>query len=387
MKRLLLITLLLLSSVVGLNSQSRGTPSTLVVKVDANGFLLVTSATQTNPITQGTLSTRNLRTDASGSLQVVLTGTVTPTYPLTIPASTCAASSLGLSGGATTGIAFTATPSILDCISGTARTTLTASTFTSTVPILGPDGSLANVGVGFASDVDTGLLSGGDGILIFGTNNANRLQLASNGAIFTIGNVINRGTITTDVQVQNDTVTWNNAGVTFEGWQLTVTDTASAAGSRVLNILGGAAGTTALFNVDKAGAGSFAAAVSAGDFSTAGRYILNSKVTISSTAPTIGSGFGTSPSIVASNGTAAFTINVGTGGTASSGVVTMPAATTGWNCSVENRTGVLANVANQRTIQIATTTTSVTLENQTISTGAVLAWTASDVLAVMCAGY
>lgn len=122
-------------------------------------------------------------------------------------------------------------------------------------------------------------------------------------------------------------------------------------------------------------------AVGAGD-----AYGLAAKAWIR-TAPTIGSGFGTSPSIVASNGTAAFTINVGTGGTASSGVVTMPAATTGYNCHVENRTGVLGNVANQRSMQIATTTTSITVENQTISTGAALAWTASDVLAVMCTAY
>lgn len=105
------------------------------------------------------------------------------------------------------------------------------------------------------------------------------------------------------------------------------------------------------------------------------------------TAPTIGSGFGTSPSVAANNGTAAFTVNVGTGGTASSGVVTMPAATTGWNCTVINRTGVAANRADQHTVQTATTTTSVTVQNQTISTGAALAWTASDVLALACLAY
>lgn len=105
------------------------------------------------------------------------------------------------------------------------------------------------------------------------------------------------------------------------------------------------------------------------------------------TAPTIGSGFGTSPSIAANNGTAAFTVNVGTGGTASSGVITMPAATTGWTCTVTNRTGVAANRADQHTVQTATTTTSVTVQNQTISTGAALAWTASDVLALACLAY
>lgn len=111
------------------------------------------------------------------------------------------------------------------------------------------------------------------------------------------------------------------------------------------------------------------------------------KLVISGTAPTISSGFGTSPSIASNNGTPAFTVNVGTGGTASSGVIGMPTATTGWNCHVENRTGVAANRADQRTVQTATTTTTVTVQNQTISTGAALAWTASDVLALICFAY
>lgn len=108
---------------------------------------------------------------------------------------------------------------------------------------------------------------------------------------------------------------------------------------------------------------------------------------ISSVAPTIASGFGTSPSIAASNGSAAFTVNVGTGGVATAGIITMPASSTGWACDVVNRTAVLGNVADAHTVQIATTTTSVTVENQTISTGAVLAWTASDILQLMCIGY
>lgn len=118
-----------------------------------------------------------------------------------------------------------------------------------------------------------------------------------------------------------------------------------------------------------------------------GSYRQNNVVTFSTTAPTIASGFGTNPSIVASNGTSAFTINVGTGGTASAGVITMPAATTGWICHVENITRTDANGANQRTVQIASTTTSITVENQTISTGAALAWTASDVLVITAVAY
>jgi len=109
-------------------------------------------------------------------------------------------------------------------------------------------------------------------------------------------------------------------------------------------------------------------------------------IATSPVAPTIASGFGTAPSVTASNGTAAFTVNVGTGGGASAGVVTMPAATVGWACHVENRTASAANVADQRTVQTATATTSVTVQNQTVSTGAALVWTASDILQLLCIG-
>lgn len=111
------------------------------------------------------------------------------------------------------------------------------------------------------------------------------------------------------------------------------------------------------------------------------------KVAASSTAPTISSGFGTTPSIAANNGTTAFTVNVGTGGTASSGVVGMPTASTGWICHVNNVTAKAANRADQGTFQTATSTTSVTIQNQTVSTGAALAWTASDIIQLSCSGY
>jgi hypothetical protein len=104
-------------------------------------------------------------------------------------------------------------------------------------------------------------------------------------------------------------------------------------------------------------------------------------------APTISSGFGTSPSIANNNGTAAFTVNVGTGGAASSGVIGLPTAANGWICHVTNLTAVAANRADQATRQTASTTTSVTVQNQTLSTGAALAWTAGDVLRVSCFAY
>lgn len=109
-----------------------------------------------------------------------------------------------------------------------------------------------------------------------------------------------------------------------------------------------------------------------------------SNLAVSSTAPTISSGFGTSPSIVASNGTAAFQVNVGTGGTASSGVIGLPAATNGWSCSVADVTTQSTSVF--LTKQTASTTTSVTVTNYNTA-GAATAWVASDKLNFLCMAY
>lgn len=109
-------------------------------------------------------------------------------------------------------------------------------------------------------------------------------------------------------------------------------------------------------------------------------------VAISATAPTVTSA-GTSPSITASNGTIAFRVNVGTGGTATTIVLAMPTATTGWNCVGNNLTAAAANTANFHVVQQSSTTTAVTLQQQTVSTGAALAFVASDIVSVICAAY
>lgn len=106
---------------------------------------------------------------------------------------------------------------------------------------------------------------------------------------------------------------------------------------------------------------------------------------LASTAPTISSAFGTSPSIVA-NGTSSIRVNVGTGGVATAGVLGYPTATTGWNCAVNNLTAAAAHRADN-TRQTASTTATVTIENQTTSTGAAVAWTASDIVIVKCVAY
>jgi hypothetical protein len=125
---------------------------------------------------------------------------------------------------------------------------------------------------------------------------------------------------------------------------------------------------------------------SAGSVNADAAFRLGAKLIASATAPTIASGFGTSPTIPNNNGTVAFTVNVGTGGSATSGVITMPAAPTGWNCSVNDITAAAAHVA-YNTRQTASTVTSVTVENQTTSTGAAVAWAASDILRMACSPF
>ena len=109
------------------------------------------------------------------------------------------------------------------------------------------------------------------------------------------------------------------------------------------------------------------------------------KLALSATAPTIGSGFGTSPSISANNGTGAFRVNVGTGGVATSGVITMPeAATGGWNAmvSVLDPSGGSAPWA----AVTASSTTSITITGFS-STGASAAWASGGILLVQAWAY
>ncbi len=114
---------------------------------------------------------------------------------------------------------------------------------------------------------------------------------------------------------------------------------------------------------------------------------LGANIALSSATPTVASGFGTSPSVTGGTA-AAFRVDVGTGGTATNGVITVGAtATTGWNCDVDNLTALTANAMDQRTVQLSSTTTTATFENQTVSTGAALAWTASDVLKISCTAF
>lgn len=123
----------------------------------------------------------------------------------------------------------------------------------------------------------------------------------------------------------------------------------------------------------------------AGSFTTLGAatsYRVNGVLLASATAPTV-TGFGSSPSVPNNNGTSAFTVNVGTGGTANTGSVTLPAAATGWVCTAQDVTTPASFV----TAQTGGTTTTATFANYSRTTGLITAWTASDVLRVSCFAY
>lgn len=100
-------------------------------------------------------------------------------------------------------------------------------------------------------------------------------------------------------------------------------------------------------------------------------------------APTISSGFGTSPSLIGLNGTATFNISIGSGGTATNGVIALPTAANGWTCFATDVTTQSATVF--ITKQISSGTGSATLANFNTS-GAQAAWTANDILFVNCWG-
>lgn len=105
-----------------------------------------------------------------------------------------------------------------------------------------------------------------------------------------------------------------------------------------------------------------------------------------SNIPTItGAGCGGSAaSIPSANGTVAFTINVGTAPASSGCTVTLPTATTGWNCSVNDFTTISTSVFVQK--QTASTTGSATFVNYS-SVAVATAPSASDIYHVQCSAY
>ena len=132
------------------------------------------------------------------------------------------------------------------------------------------------------------------------------------------------------------------------------------------------------------GVGTGAAGSIAGGIQLASIGLSSGHIADSATAPSIASGFGTSPSISANNGTAAFTLTIGTATTGvTGGTITMPAATTGWVCHCENVTTPDSFIVSQT----GGTTTTIVLKNYSRTTGLATDFTASDVIRIFARGY
>ncbi len=113
-------------------------------------------------------------------------------------------------------------------------------------------------------------------------------------------------------------------------------------------------------------------------------YYLGSPATLldSTTAPTV-TGFCTSPSVPAANGTAAFSIGVGTACAGSTGTISLPSNTNGWVCDCH----AITTPASQYMEQTGGTTQTCTMQNYSRTLGTALNFTDSDVYRCTARGY
>ena len=108
---------------------------------------------------------------------------------------------------------------------------------------------------------------------------------------------------------------------------------------------------------------------------------IGNNLVASTTLPTISSGFGTGPTVTASN-TFCFKIVVGTGG-AANGTISLPTATNGWLAFAADVTS-----GSSLFLQLTgSTATSVTFTSYSVTTGAAANMSAGDVVLVNCIAY
>ena len=108
---------------------------------------------------------------------------------------------------------------------------------------------------------------------------------------------------------------------------------------------------------------------------------IGNNLVVSTTLPTVSSGFGTSPTVLANN-TFCFKVTVGTGG-AANGTISLPTAPNGWLAFAADVTG-----GSSLFLQLTgSTATSVTFTSYSVTTGAAANMSAGDVVLVNCIAY
>lgn len=205
------------------------------------------------------------------------------------------------------------------------------------------------------------------------------------GTFFTLGSIASTATSGPNVIV-NIAPTYNQTSGTAANTDLLINRTQTAVGSGTQLLIDAQVGGVSQFSVTNTGSLTTSSVTASSQVNVGATGLkFNNVLSISGTAPTVTSA-GTSPSVSGTN-TGAFRVNVGTGGAATTIVMSMPAATTGWNCDTTNITASAANRAAVRTVQQASTTTSVTVQNQNVATGAATAFTASDIVSFVCTAF
>jgi hypothetical protein len=174
-------------------------------------------------------------------------------------------------------------------------------------------------------------------------------------SLHTTGGVVgaNAGTSDLGTRAANNSSLWLNTVPTANNYALS----SSNNGDTTINATSGQVVTVAIANSVVGTWG-----VAALNVSAAGEALaLGGAAYEYASAPTIGSGFGTAPSILGSN-TGAFEVTVGSPG-AATGVINFPTASHGWNCQCDDLTTTSATVFFTR--QTASSTTSCTIGNFT----------------------
>ena len=108
---------------------------------------------------------------------------------------------------------------------------------------------------------------------------------------------------------------------------------------------------------------------------------IGNNLVVSTTLPTVSSGFGTSPTVLANN-TFCFKVTVGTGG-AANGTISLPTAPNGWLAFAADVTS-----GSSLFLQLTgSTATSVTFTSYSVTTGLATNMSAGDVVLINCIAY